>query len=221
MKLYDIGQEDIKKSITEFSSLHEFFIRELRRDARPVHLAKETLVSPVDGVIENIGVITKDLIMVVKNKNYSVEEMVGDLEKAKHYEGGTFMVIYLSPAHYHRIHSPISATIVDQQILGRHSYPVNAAGLKYGEQVLSKNYRHVVELEKNSKKMSMAMVGAMWVNSIERTQKKEQWEKGEEVAYFTFGSTVVLLFEKNTFVPMIDTTPFSIRVGEKLGQFRS
>ena len=40
-------------------------------------------------------------------------------------------------------------------------------------------------------------VGATFVNSIELTNTTTQWEKGEEVGYFAFGSTVVMLFEQD------------------------
>ena len=45
-------------------------------------------------------------------------------------------------------------------------------------------------------------------------------EKGDEIAYFSFGSTVVLLFEKGTFY--LDKNiqiPTDIKVGEAIGYF--
>ncbi|MGL4818983.1 MAG: phosphatidylserine decarboxylase, partial [Bacilli bacterium] len=130
---------------------------------------------------------------------YSVVEMLGDVEIAKRYEGGQFMVIYLSPTDYHRIHAPISGTVVRQASLGNASYPVNAAGLKYGVRTLSKNYREVTEIEKGQVRFALVKVGAMFVNSIERIGTYERLDKGQPMAYFTFGSTVVLLFPKHAF----------------------
>ncbi|MEI5905760.1 phosphatidylserine decarboxylase [Bacillus spongiae] len=218
IKLYKISQSDIKKNLTQFTSLHDFFIRELKIDARSVHTEEEMVVSPVDGVIEHSGNITQSLKMIVKNKEYSVEEMLGSPEKARQYENGTFIVIYLSPAHYHRIHSPLSADVVANHTLGKHSYPVNEAGLKYGRAVLSKNFRKIIELRKGSKNVAMAMIGAMWVNSIEVTNDRSKWRKGEEVAYFSFGSTVVLLFEKGQFIPMLPKGDRAIQMGQAIGK---
>ena len=45
----------------------------------------------------------------------------------------------------------------------------------------------------------MVKVGAMFVNSIELTNTGDNWRKGEEVGYFSFGSTVVLFFERDCF----------------------
>lgn len=58
----------------------------------------------------------------------------------------------------------------------------------------------------------------MLVNSIQMTNQSRDWKKGEEIGYFTFGSTVVLLFEKNAF--QMDSAIIAgsrVRVGEKIG----
>jgi phosphatidylserine decarboxylase len=58
----------------------------------------------------------------------------------------------------------------------------------------------------------------MLVNSIQLTNLSRDWKKGEEIGYFTFGSTVVLLFEKNAF--HVDSSIIAgsrVRVGEKIG----
>jgi len=59
----------------------------------------------------------------------------------------------------------------------------------------------------------------MFVNSITTTHKGTELKKGEEIAYFSFGSTVVLLFERDIF--QLDANlkcPQEIKVGEKLGR---
>ncbi|CJA99751.1 Phosphatidylserine decarboxylase proenzyme [Streptococcus pneumoniae] len=123
--------------------------------------------------------------------------MLGNEERATRYAGGTYMVIYLSPSHYHRIHSPLSGSVTERFVLGRKSYPVNAAGMEYGKEPLSKNYRSVTEVSSDGEHMALVKVGAMFVNSIELLHERDTVQKGEEMAYFTFGSTVVLLFEKD------------------------
>ena len=176
------------------------------------------MTSPVDAVIEDVGTITETSEMIVKGKTYSIEEMLADKTDIKKYLNGTFMILYLSPSHYHRIHSPVSGTVVRQWTLGSKSYPVNKWGLKYGVRTLAKNYRVITEVETGSGHVSVVKVGAMFVNSIETTHSGTVLEKGEEMAYFSFGSTVVLLFEQGIFKldPSIHT-PKEIKMGEKLG----
>ncbi len=69
--------------------------------------------------------------------------------------------------------------------------------MEYGKEPLSKNYRSVTEVSSDGEHMALVKVGAMFVNSIELLHERDTVQKGEEMAYFTFGSTVVLLFEKD------------------------
>ena len=50
----------------------------------------------------------------------------------------------------------------------------------------------------NGKNCFSVKVGAMFVNSIELTNTSNAWKKGEEVGYFSFGSTVVMLFTEES-----------------------
>jgi phosphatidylserine decarboxylase len=220
-RTYKINQDEMEKPINEYPSLHEFFIRNLKAGAREVDGDPDSVVSPVDAVIEDIGEIEADRTINVKGKIYSIAEMMGNQETMAKYEQGTYMIFYLSPSHYHRIHSPVTGEVTDQWTLGMKSYPVNKTGLKYGNYPLSKNYRKITEIRHKSGMTALVKVGAMFVNSIETIHNGERLTKGEQIAYFTFGSTVVLLFEKDTFslLPNI-STPYHIKYGEKIGTLR-
>lgn len=50
----------------------------------------------------------------------------------------------------------------------------------------------------NNQHVAFIKVGATFVNSIVLTNTTTKWRKGQEVGYFSFGSTVVMLFEKDT-----------------------
>lgn len=219
-KAYKINQDEMAQSLQDFPTLHDFFIRKLKDHVRVIHDEPNTVVSPVDAVMEDIGLISPNLALQVKGKSYSLLDMLGSVEKAESYMNGSYVLLYLSPSHYHRIHSPFAGKVVGNWTLGRKSYPVNQYGLKYGREALSKNYRKITEVEHLSGKAAIVKVGAMFVNSIETTHKGEYVKKGEEIAYFTFGSTVILLFDENSFVPLPDIeTPRAIKVGEILGYF--
>jgi phosphatidylserine decarboxylase len=217
-KIYHLNQEEMEKGLHEFPTLHDLFTRTLKKEARVIDNNPDSVVSPVDAVIEDVGTIKETSEIVVKGKVYSIEEMVGDKELLTKYLNGTYMILYLSPTHYHRIHSPVTGMITKQWALGGKSYPVNRWGLKYGVKTLSKNYRVISEVKTEYGHVAVVKVGAMFVNSIETTHKGSKLEKGGEMAYFSFGSTVVLLFEKGIFqtIPTIHT-PYDIKVGEKIG----
>lgn len=198
-KLYEIDVTEVSQDIGSFQSLQEFFTRQLKPEARVVHPEANTFISPVDAKVEIFGEIQNDAIFTVKNKPYTLMDLLGKEEVAEKYKNGKYIVFYLSPADYHRIHSPIDGSVIRQYNLGNKSYPVNSLGLTYGKEPITKNYRLVSELKgQNSKHFSLIKVGAMFVNSITLTNVSTTWAKGEEVGYFGFGSTVVMLFEKDS-----------------------
>jgi phosphatidylserine decarboxylase len=219
-RVYRLNQEEMDKTLMEYSTLNALFTRKLKPEARKIDNLSDSVISPVDASIEDIGTIKASSEIEVKGKIYSIQEMLGDDNLLQKYLNGTYIILYLSPSHYHRIHSPASGEVVKQWTLGTKSYPVNRWGLKYGVRPLSKNYRVITELKTDYGFMSVVKVGAMFVNSIELTHKEKQLKKGEEMAFFSFGSTVILLFEKGIFQIDSFQIPHEVKVGEKIGQFQ-
>lgn len=218
-KTFKINEQEFEQNIKSYRSLHEFFIRTLKKEVRPIDADPASVISPVDGFIEDVGEIVEARNILVKGQVFSIKEMLGNDKVYKKYDGGTYIIIYLSPRDYHRIHSPISGKVIAQWELGGRSYPVNKLGLKYGRKPLSKNYRKISELEVNGKHIAIAKVGAMFINSITLTHKLDILVKGEEIGYFSFGSTVVLLFEKDSFKPIEDLKNQFVIMGQKIGVF--
>lgn len=217
-KTYNINTNEMAEPLHTYPTMHDFFIRKLKDEVRPIHAEESSVTSPVDAIIEDIGSIQPDAMIKVKGKIYSISEMLGSSEKAGPYLNGTYMIFYLSPSHYHRIHSPVTGKVKDQWELGAKSYPVNKWGLRYGKFPLSKNYRSITEIDLLGHQVALVKVGAMFVNSIELTHPNENLIKGHEMAYFTFGSTVILLFQENHFSLLSSiTTPYPIKMGEKIG----
>lgn len=219
-KLYHLNQNEMERKLSEFPNLHELFIRKLKQGARQIHQDADSVTSPVDAVLEDIGTITETSEMVVKGKRYSVEEMLGDPFALEKYMNGVYMILYLSPSHYHRIHSPVTGVIAKRWTLGLKSFPVNKWGLKYGNNTLSKNYRMITEMKTDYGYTAVVKVGAMFINSIEVSHIGENLEKGQEMAFFSFGSTVILLFEHDIFQPDPSIkTPAEIKMGTRIGTF--
>lgn len=199
INVYEIDTKEVSKSIDSFPTLQQFFTRELTSNARPIDGRLNVMTSPADAKIESFGLVTQDTAIIVKGQVYKLEQLLGKKENANRYEKGKYIVFYLSPADYHRVHSPVDGRITRQYILGVNSYPVNKTGLTYGKKPISGNYRMISEIETESgMNIGFIKVGAMLVNSINLTNTSEIWTKGEDIGYFAFGSTVVMLFEENS-----------------------
>ena len=221
VKVYRINLDELEKPLHEYKTLQELFTRKLKNGVRVMDLEKDSVISPVDALIEDMGKISLEHTFIVKGKSYSISELLGSEHKAQKYLNGTYVIFYLSPNDYHWIHSPVSCKVVDQWALGTKSYPVNKYGMKYGKKTLTTNYRLMSEVSMKDHSMVIVKVGAMFINSVMMVNESDVWHKGKEIGYFSFGSTVMLLFEDGIFEPSITThVPCKIKVGECIGYMK-
>ncbi|TDF97534.1 archaetidylserine decarboxylase [Paenibacillus piri] len=218
-KIYGIRLEDAEKQLSEYASLNDFFTRRLKPGLRPVDASPRALVSPVDAKITGIGTIADGLILNVKGQDYTVEELLNFSPRMVNYKNGFYFVLYLSPTDYHRIHSPIDGTIIEKEHIPGKVYPVNEFGLRHMRRVLSRNERLITYMQHESGELAVVKVGAMNVSSIQYASPLASHPvRGDDLAYFEFGSTVVLLLESDTFVSRSDLEVGStVKMGEKLG----
>ncbi|MCS7458900.1 archaetidylserine decarboxylase [Paenibacillus doosanensis] len=218
-KIYGIPMQDAEKQWTEYASLNDFFTRRLRQGLRPVNTAEHTLVSPVDAAITGMGPISEGLIVNVKGQDYTVEELLNHSPRTVNYKNGFYFVLYLSPTDYHRIHTPVDGVIIEKEHVPGKVYPVNEFGLRQMRRVLSRNERLITYMDHEGGEIAVVKVGAMNVSSIKYVSPlPDRLSRGDELAYFEFGSTVVLLMETNTFKSRDDLKVGSkVKMGEALG----
>lgn len=220
---YNIKIAEAEKPLTEYKTLNEFFTRRLKPGLREVHAGEDALVSPVDALITGAGPISSGTIVNVKGQDYTIDELLNRSPRTANYLHGYYIVLYLSPTDYHRIHTPVSGRIVEREHVAGRVYPVNDFGLRHMRRVLSRNERLITYMQHHAGETAVVKVGAMNVSSIQYVQPlKDEMSKGEELAYFEFGSTVVLLLEDGSFTPR-DNGLFGmkVRMGDRLGSLIS
>ncbi|KIL41821.1 phosphatidylserine decarboxylase [Gordoniibacillus kamchatkensis] len=218
-RTYAIQIQEAEKPLRDYRTLNDFFIRRLKEGLRPVHPDASSLVSPVDGTVTGIGRIHDDLAITVKGQDYNVWEILNQEQVSDTYRGGFFIVLYLSPADYHRVHSPVAGSIVGKAHSPGKVYPVNGFGLRHMRKVLSRNERLLTYIRHRYGTLAVVKVGAMNVSSVQYAEGlRDRIAKGAELAYFEFGSTVVLLTENASFAFRDDLAVGSrVRVGEPIG----
>lgn len=208
----------MEKPIEDYHSIHDLFTRNLRGGLRQADQRIDTVTSPVDGVIHAFGKISGQQTLYIKEQLYKLDELLGSKEVASFYKNGQYAVIYLSPSHYHRIHYHACGSVVRRWALGEKSYPVNRFGEKYGDKPFSTNYRVISEITTDSGRTAIIKVGALNINSICLTNSNTVVTKGEEIGYFSFGSTVILLFDGNSgFTPEMKFMQ-DIKMGQTIGR---
>lgn len=219
-RAYRIPLEEAEKRIEEYGSLNEFFTRRLKPGARPLEQAEDALISPVDARIAAFGQIRDGTLLQVKGQDYTLDELLGASPRIPQYRNGCYWVLYLSPTDYHRIHAPCSGKVVETDHLPGRVYPVNEFGLTFMRRVLSRNERLVTYIRHERGELAVVKVGALNVSSIRYVggRPPQSLARGDELAYFEFGSTVVLLTENGTLEPRPDLKAGdSVKMGERLG----
>lgn len=227
VKEMNINMEDYSRPIEDYTSFNDFFYRELKPNARKIDYDENVVVSPADGKIlayQNIKDIDK---FFVKGCEFTLEEFFNDKNIAKKYEEGTFVIIRLAPADYHRFHFPANGKISEVKRISGNYFSVSTHAIKTNFKIFCENKREYAIL-KTEKFGDIAMfdVGATMVGGIVQTYKPNSYvKKGEEKGYFLFGgSTCILIFEKDKVVidsDIIENTINKIEtriyMGEKFG----
>jgi len=214
---YNVNMDEaLDPDITHYTSFNDFFTRALRPDARP--LAQADYVCPVDGRISQFGSIDRDQIFQAKGHNFSTTALVGgDAALAAQFEHGSFANLYLSPRDYHRIHMPCDGRLTRMIYVPGELFSVNPTTARGIPGLFARNERVVCVFDTANGPFVMTLVGATIVGSMAtvwhgvvnppRTGQVRDWsyandnvvlKQGEELGRFLLGSTVVMLFPKDT-----------------------
>ncbi|HCB1211845.1 TPA: phosphatidylserine decarboxylase [Klebsiella pneumoniae] len=199
-----------------YATFNEFFGRALRPGARPI--ADTALVSPVDGAISQLGPIQGAEVFQAKGHSYSTTALVGgDAQEAARYQDGLFATLYLSPSDYHRVHMPCAGVLKRMVHVPGDLFSVNPTTARGVPGLFARNERVVCFFDSEQGPFVLVLVGATVVGSMvtvwhgvvnaSRDGKIHEWnyegqnialEKGQEMGRFLLGSTVVMLFPKES-----------------------
>ncbi len=223
-----------------YETYNKFFTRQLKPTCRPIDPNINSIVSPADGQIAQIGRIDQDNILQAKGHNFSVQALIGSNELAQPFINGTFATVYLAPKDYHRVHMPLAGKLTNMLYIPGKLFSVNQHAAENIPNLFARNERVVSIFDTAAGKMAVVLVGAMIVGSIETvwagqitppySSKLKVWEygtdptnnlelaKGSEMGLFKLGSTVIVLFTPNVNVWDAKRTANSeICMGQKIG----
>lgn len=238
-----IDLSEAELPLADYPSLNAFFVRRLRAGLRRWPEDDHVLASPVDGIVGGFGRVEHGFAIQAKGHAYPVAELLRDPEEAARYEGGAFLTIYLSPRHYHRIHTPISGTIHRAIHVPGDLLPVNAPAVMHVPGLFARNERLLCYVDGPAGRVAVVAVGAYNVGRISAAfdpvwsgTGKEAWvtnrrepaplerrydppitiAREDEIMAFHLGSTIVMLME-----PGVDLRPdlapgADVRVGEPI-----
>lgn len=190
---YNVNSEEFLKPVQSFTSFNDFFIRELKQEARP--LADSAAVIPADGRYLAYDFNRANEI-TVKGQTFSLEAFFNDPILAKRYQGGSLLIARLCPSDYHRFHFPFDCTPSSPQAIPGALFSVNPLALKKRPSIFWENKRVLTLLETETLgTVAFFEIGATNVGAIHQTfDAKIKQSKGREKGYFSFGGSALLLF---------------------------
>ena len=238
-KRYKIDLNEAEKKISDYPTLNAFFTRHLKPGLRPLFDADNamSICSPVDGTIAQMGPIVNGTLIQAKGLDYQLEELIGDKAEAAAFQDGYFMTIYLAPTDYHRMHHYLDGSITGLRVIPGRLFPVNVLSVNNVKNLFPINERITTYLDnKKGQKSAIVKVGATIVGKIklayhdaesnkgmalaQKFDKPIEVKKADEMGYFAMGSTVVMVYEKDSYQinPELKAGD-QVKLGENLGQF--
>lgn len=223
IKLYNIDMHEALLPVSEYKTFNDFFTRKLKAEVRPIDTHPLALISPADGTVfvkENIHI--KDEFPI-KGRSFDLGLCLQNAKLAAEFEGGTLILIRLAPWDYHRFHFPCDALVsAPEKINGRYEsvHPLVYKSI----QPLEHNERTLIKLKSPLfGDILYIPVGALFVGSIITTYTPtESYAKGDELGYFAFGgSTIILVFKKNAIQldhKLLDNSRSDLETPIKMGQ---
>jgi phosphatidylserine decarboxylase len=226
--------ELLDKDLKSYSNFNDFFIRRLESKYRPIDNKESQITSPADGTITEFGTVNDGKLIQAKDHYYDLSDLLGN--KLSDQEIGTdlFLTIYLSPQNYHRIHMPFDGEVIGAKYIPGEKYTVRPRTLKKVDRVFTKNERLILWLKSSMGISPLVMIGALNVASIstfwqeEFKFKKDSYsevppgkskkQKGEELACFNLGSTVILLLP-SSYAALRVSSMQPVKMGEAIAEY--
>ena len=195
---------------TNFNSLHEAFIRELKPGARPIDGDPGIVVSPCDAIVGAAGAIAGIELLQIKGAPYTLPDLLTDSELVEAYRDGRYVTLRLTAGMYHRFHAPHDGFVEQVTYISGDTWNVNPIALKRVEKLFCKNERALIRtrLAATGHVVTLVAIAAILVASIRlhaldpsldlrRAGNKvfrcdAELRKGEEMGWFEHGSTIIV-----------------------------
>ena len=177
IKLYkiDLGIA-VEPNPENYLHFNDFFVRKLQSNTRPISSQANSITSPVDGAVSQIGLIDNTQLFQAKGKTYSLSSLLAqdqannqanDQNLADKFTNGHFATLYLSPRDYHRIHMSLDGTLKKMIYVPGDLFAVNQLTVHNVSDLFARNERTIIWFETEAGPMVMILVGAIFVGSME------------------------------------------------------
>ena len=224
VEMFQVDTSEFQKSVEEFTSFNDFFIRKLNPKTRPIVKGEDVAVLPADGRHLFYPSIGEAEGFYVKGKKFDLERLLQDEFLFDIYKRGSLVISRLCPTDYHRYHFPCECIPTKPKLINGPLYSVNPIALRRNIMILNENKRVITQLKtKAFGNVLFIEVGATFVGAIKQTYSPQTLcKKGQEKGYFEFGgSCIIMVFAPGAITfdeDLIASSKEQIEVKAKMGQ---
>ena len=200
---YAIDLSEFDEPPGGYRTFNDFFFRRLKEGRRPIagKADDSVLVSPADSRVTVFQSVSEATRIWIKGKTFSLSSLLVDPQLVRDWPDCSLVIARLAPDDYHRFHLPCAATVGQSRTYSGGYASVNPLAIRSQKDVLTQNKRVLTQLHRTVVgDVLYIAVGATMVGSVVLTAREgERKEKGDELGYFAFGgSTVLLLFRQGS-----------------------
>jgi phosphatidylserine decarboxylase len=204
-----LDHQEAERPLGDYRSFNALFTRGVKSERRPIPRGTTDWLSPCDGTVQDVGRVSAGTLMTVKGIEYSLGALLADVN-VQLYEGGQFAIIFLSPIDCHRVFSPLDGYLEEVVHVPGARLLVHPPFQRPEFPVYTLNERMIFRMSTDSGSCAVVMVAGWGVGNItlplapgfrpgsvsiesHRWSPTQPVERGDWIATFELGSTVVLI----------------------------
>jgi phosphatidylserine decarboxylase len=203
-----LDENEADTPLWAYRSLNALFTRGIKPEYRPISMGTSQFLCPCDGTVQDVGRVEAGKLLTLKGVEYTLSSLLPHTDP-RPFEGGHFVVIFLSPIDCHRVFSPQDGHL--EQVIHVPGYRllVHPPYQRADYPVYTLNERMIFRFSTALGPCLMVMVAGWGVGNITlpvapefrprtKAMAARSWsppaavKRGDWVATFELGSTVVL-----------------------------
>jgi phosphatidylserine decarboxylase len=230
-----LNEMELEHPLEEYPSLNALFTRGVRPECRPIPDSANEFLCPCDGTVQDVGRIRRDRILTVKGTEYTIRSLLPHVDTGA-FENGYFGIFFLSPSDCHRICSPQDGEIEEVIHVPGYRLLVHPPYQEREYPVFALNERVILRLATQLGSCILVLVAGWGVGHITlpldrafrpkaRNLARKKYpspirvRRGEWLATFELGSTVILIMEPVHSLRTLITRNTKVRYGQPVFSF--
>jgi phosphatidylserine decarboxylase len=204
-----LDENEADRPLWAYPSLNALFTRGIKAVCRPIPARTHQFLCPCDGTIQDIGRVESGKLLTLKGIEYTLGSLLPQTDH-RAFEGGHFVVVFLSPIECHRVFSPQAGHLEKAIHVPGYRLLVHPPYQRAEYPVYTLNERMILHLSTDLGPCLLVMVAGWGVGNITlpldtefrpraKTAATRIWSpplsvrRGDWIGTFELGSTVVLL----------------------------